>query len=235
MLDDTDSSVIQFYDRTGLKLDITVKNVLTETTGYPMDLSLSPTGTGLILSMIYMDQGSMQSRITFLNFDVGKSSSDRVVGMFPYGETLFPQVEYLSDTRACAFGDSQIEFYSLQNEASPQLITSVPCDSQVQSVFAGNGKVGVVLNGENGQYQLRVYNSDGVLLMARDIPFAYTHAEFNGSYLAFYNSSECLLLNENGSVKYEGALDGTVNQLFFINLNTFLQFGGQTVREMKLR
>ena len=152
MLDDTDSSVIQFYDRTGLKLDITVKNVLTETTGYPMDLSLSPTGTGLILSMIYMDQGSMQSRITFLNFDVGKSSSDRVVGMFPYGETLFPQVEYLSDTRACAFGDSQIEFYSLQNEASPQLITSVPCDSQVQSVFAGNGKVGVVLNGENGQY-----------------------------------------------------------------------------------
>lgn len=65
MLDDTDSSVIQFYDRTGLKLDITVKNVLTETTGYPMDLSLSPTGTGLILSMIYMDQGSMQSRITF--------------------------------------------------------------------------------------------------------------------------------------------------------------------------
>ena len=235
MLDDTDSSVIQFYDRTGLKLDITVKNVLTETTGYPMDLSLSPTGTGLILSMIYMDQGSMQSRITFLNFDVGKSSSDRVVGMFPYGETLFPQVEYLSDTRACAFGDSQIEFYSLQNEASPQLITSVPCDSQVQSVFAGNGKVGVVLNGENGQYQLRVYNSDGVLLMARDIPFAYTHAEFNGSYLAFYNSSECLLLNENGSVKYEGMLDGTVNQLFFINANTFLQFGGQTVREMKLR
>ena len=96
-----------------------MKNVLTETTGYPMDLSLSPTGTGLILSMIYMDQGSMQSRITFLNFDVGKSSSDRVVGVFPYGETLFPQVEYLSDARACAFGDSQIEFYSLQNEASP--------------------------------------------------------------------------------------------------------------------
>lgn len=30
-------------------------------------------------------------------------------------------------------------------------------------------------------------------------------------------------------------LDGTVNQLFFINANTFLQFGGQTVREMKLR
>lgn len=235
MLDDTDSSVIQFYDRTGLKLDITVKNVLTETTGYPMDLSLSPTGTGLILSMIYMDQGSMQSRITFLNFDVGKSSSDRVVGMFPYGETLFPQVEYLSDTRACAFGDSQIEFYSLQNEASPQLITSVPCRLTGAECICRKWK-----GRRRIKRRERPVSAAGIQQRWRapdgaDIPFAYTHAEFNGSYLAFYNSSECLLLNENGSVKYEGMLDGTVNQLFFINANTFLQFGGQTVREMKLR
>lgn len=235
MLDDADASVIQFYDRTGLKLDITVKNVLAETSGYPLDLSLSPTGTGLILSLVYLDQGSMQSRIAFLNFDVGKSSSDRVVGLFPYGEALFPQVEYLSDTAACAFGDGQIEFYSLKNEASPELVASVPCDSEVQSVFTGDGQVGVILNGENGRYQLRVYNSRGDLQMARDIPFEYTRAEFSGGYLAFYDSSEALILNADGNVKYEGALDGSASKLFFLDRNTFLQFGSQMTKEMRLK
>lgn len=235
MLDDADASVIQFYDRTGLKLDITVKNVLAETSGYPMDLSLSPTGTGLILSLVYLDQGSMQTRIAFLNFDVGKSRSDRVVGLFPYGEALFPQVEYLSDTAACAFGDRQIEFYSLKNEASPELVASIPCDSEVQSVFTGEGQVGVILNGENGRYQLRVYNAVGELQMARDISFEYKNAEFSGEYLAFYDSDEALILNTDGKVKYEGPLDGTASKLFFLNRSTFLQFGSQTTKEMKLK
>lgn len=177
----------------------------------------------------------MQTRIAFLNFDVGKSRSDRVVGLFPYGEALFPQVEYLSDTAACAFGDRQIEFYSLKNEASPELVASIACDSEVQSVFTGDGQVGVILNGENGRYQLRVYNAVGELQMARDIPFEYKNAEFSGEYLAFYDSNEALILNSDGKVKYEGPLDGTASKLFFLNRSTFLQFGAQTTKEMKLK
>ena len=234
MLDADDASMIQFYDKTGLKLDITVKNVLAETSGYPLDLSLSPTGTGLVLSLVYMDQGSMQSRIAFLNFDVGKSSSDRVVGLFK-GESIFPQVEYLSDTAAVAFGDNQINFYSLKNEASPEIIKAITCESEVQSVFTGDGLVGVVLNGENGLYQLRVYDSTGELQIARDIPFDYKKAEFSGEYLFFYNSSECLILNQDGKVKYEGVLDGGATKLFFLSKTTFLQFGSQYTKEMKLR
>ena len=187
MLDDANASIIQFYDKTGLKLDIVVKNVLAETSGYPLDLSLSPTGTGLLLSLVYMDQGSMQSRLAFLNFDVGKSSSDRVVGLFK-GESIYPQVEYLSDTAAVAFGDNQINFYSLKNEASPEIVKAIPCESEVQSVFTGDGLVGIILNGENGLYQLRVYDHSGEPQIARDIPFEYRKAEFSGEYLFFYNS-----------------------------------------------
>lgn len=82
VLDDTDANAIEFYDRTGIKLDISVRTALAGE-GYPLDLSLSPAGTGLAVSIVYMDQGSPQSRVAFYNFDVGKNEADRVVGYFP--------------------------------------------------------------------------------------------------------------------------------------------------------
>jgi len=235
MLDDVDSCLIQFYEKSGLKLDIMIKNVLAETAGYPMDLSLSPKGTGLVLSLVYMDQGSMQSRITFLNFDVGKTESDRVVGVFKYGEVLFPQVEYLTDEIACAFGDNQINLYSLKKETSPELLKSIICTSEIQSVFTGKNRIGVVLNGENGEYQAQVYDLSGELLMEKEIPFTYTHAEFSGDYLLFYNSSECMVLNQNGKVKYHGSLEGYTLKIVFLSKSTFLQLGSQSTKGMKMK
>jgi len=235
MLDDVDSSLIQFYEKSGLKLDIVIKNVLTEKDGYPMDLSSSPKGTGLMLSLVYMDQGSLQSRITFLNFDVGKTESDRVVGMFKYGEVLFPQVEYLTDEVACAFGDNQINLYSLKKETSPELLKSIECTSEIQSIFTGKNRIGVVLNGENGEYQAQIYDLSGELLMEKEIPLAYTHAEFSGDYLLFYNSSECMVLNQNGKVKFYGSLEGYTLKIVFLSKNTFLQLGSQSTKGMKMK
>ena len=92
-LDEGNVNYIYFYDNTGKVLDIRIKTMLSGD-GFPLDLSLSPTGTGLLASMVYLDQGSMQNRLVFYNFDVGKSEHDRIVGEFAYGSTMFPEAQY---------------------------------------------------------------------------------------------------------------------------------------------
>ncbi len=234
MVEDSNASYIEFFDKSGEQLDITVKNVLTETSGYPLDLAMSPQGTGLILSLVYMDQGTFQTRISFLNFDVGKDSSDRVVGYFTYSDSLFPQVEYLNDSVAYALGDASLELYSLKNEASPSRITSVALESSVKSVFSGEEMIGLILEEESGD-QLRLYDANGEIILARDIEFSYTKAEISGNYILVYSDTHCLILNTQGYVKYEGSLEGDVTRLFVLGRNRLLQFGVQTTKEMRLK
>ena len=54
--EDSKASYIYFYKKDGSALDINVKSLLSGD-GYPVDLSLSPNGTQLITSYMYLDQG----------------------------------------------------------------------------------------------------------------------------------------------------------------------------------
>ncbi len=234
VLDDTDASYIYFYDKTGLKLDIKVKTALAGE-GYPLDLSLSPTGTGLAVSIVYMDQGSMQSRIAFYNFDVGKTEADRVVGFFKYGEMLFPEIRYLNDQLVCAFGDSKAYLFSLANEAQPKQVAEIPCEQEVQSVFTSDDSIAIVEKEDGGKYRLHLYNTSGKEKMNAEIPFSYTHGEFSGDYLIFYDETECLVLDQSGKEKFHGNLEGTTRKLYFLSGSRFLQFSNQGLREIKLK
>ena len=234
VLDDTDANYIDFYDRTGIKLDISVRTALAGE-GYPLDLSLSPTGTGLAVSIVYMDQGSLQSRVAFYNFDIGKNEADRVVGYFRYGETLFPEVRYLTDTLVCAFGDSQAVLYSLEDPAQPQQVAELPCEQEIQSVFTGENGVGIVEKKSSGRFQLHFYDFTGKETVTAEIPFLYTWAECSGPYLVFYNEAECLVLDQNGKEKFHGSLEGTTRKLFFRNHNTLLQFTNQGQKEIRFK
>ena len=233
VLDDTDANSIEFYDRTGIKLDISVRTALAGE-GYPLDLSLSPTGTGLAVSIVYMDQGSLQSRVAFYNFDVGKNEADRVVGYFRYGESLFPEVRYLTDELVCAFGDSQAVLYSLADPAQPEQIAEIACTGEVQSVMTTEDAIGIV-EAEGGSYRVHLYNTSGEEIMSAEIPFPYSYGEFSGDYLVFYNDTECLVLDRSGQEKFHGSLEGTTRKIYFLSRSRFLQFSNQGQKEIRLK
>ena len=233
VLDDTDANSIEFYDRTGIKLDISVRTALAGE-GYPLDLSLSPTGTGLAVSIVYMDQGSLQSRVASYNFDVGKNEADRVVGYFRYGESLFPEVRYLTDELVCAFGDSQAVLYSLADPAQPEQIAEIACTGEVRSVMTTEDAIGIV-EAEGGSYRVHLYNTSGEEIMSAEIPFPYSYGEFSGDYLVFYNDTECLVLDRSGQEKFHGSLEGTTRKIYFLSRSRFLQFSNQGQKEIRLK
>lgn len=232
-VDESDVNYIYFYDRTGNELDIRIKTKLSGD-GFPMDLSLSPSGTGLMTSVVYMDQGSMQNRIVFYNFDVGKSDSNRIVGYFTYGETMFPEVQYLSDHAAVAFGDNQVDFYSLRNESSPKVQAAVEFDQEIYSVFTGDDRAGVIV-GKDGGRVLHVYNSSGHQLYETEVTFDYNNVEFSGENVLLYNGSDCQILTGSGRVRFEGTMDGSVAKIVMTGENSALMFSGTTCRKIRFQ
>ncbi len=227
------TSSVVFYDRTGRKLDIEVKNVLAESSGYPIAMSLSPSGTGLVLSLTFLDRGSVQTRISFLNFDEGKDRSDRVVGFYEYDDILFPEVEYLSARSAVAFGDDRAVFYSLENAASPKVSEEVVYTERVSSVAAGDGMAAVVLRSANGGYTLKVYDMAGDETLSYGFDFEYTHITVSGEYVMLYGG-ETSLITTASHVKFLGKFEGIVNAMVSVGRNEFLQYGDFGTRVVEL-
>ncbi|MBR6271027.1 MAG: hypothetical protein IKR26_02590 [Lachnospiraceae bacterium] len=235
MTQDGTVSSVYFYDDTGRKLDIEVRNVLAKNSGYPISMTVSPSGTGLALSLVFIDRGAVKTRISFLNFDSGKDSTDRVVGYFEYDDILFPEIRYLSSEKVAAFGDDRVVFYSLSNETSPRVITEVQFNEEITSVFTGTGCVGVVTKASDGGHVLYLYDSDGSPVLEKSFEMPYSYAGFSNGYALIYGGTTCLIVTESGRVKYWGETDGSTTYMTSTGAGSFLQYGDYGMRTIKLK
>ena len=83
VLEDRNASYISVFTKEGRALDISIKSVL-KGDGYPLDLSVSPDGTELMVSYVFLENGSLKNKIVFYNLsEAGRDAgSSRVVGGF---------------------------------------------------------------------------------------------------------------------------------------------------------
>lgn len=234
MTQDANTSSIIFYDNVGAKLDVEVRNVLAKDSGYPISMTLSPDGQGLVLSLMFLDQGSMKDRISFLNFTEGKDQVDRVVGFFEYEDDVYPEVDYLNSDRVVAFGTNKIVFYSTANAASPKVKEEIECTEEIKSVFTGNEHAGVISKATEGGYKLTIYDDDGDVELEELFAFDYTKAEISENYVLIYGSGNALIATTEGHVKYNGPMDGTTSTMVAVSGNRFLQCGSYGVRTIEL-
>ena len=123
LVEDSNASYVTFFKKDGSELDWAIKTVMSGN-GYLMDVSLSPDGTQVMLSDLYLQDGALKNRIVFYNFsEYGKNYPDRLVGGFDeLGDSICPRVRFLDEDHACAFADDQVAFFSLENVTSPALV-----------------------------------------------------------------------------------------------------------------
>lgn len=242
LLEDGDVSYIDFFDKTGARLDIE-KKMWMGGEGYPVSMQLSPSGTQMILSCIYMDAGSMQNYIAFLNFsETGENLTDRTSGIYELGSTVCPQAVFLKDTAACAFLDNGITFYSMEemspkNLLPPEQGVSYTFEEEIHSVFYSEDYVGIVTNSAdpNGLYVLRVFTANGEEKAQIPIHYEYVSAQFTGSGICLYDQTECHLYTVSGQLKYEGDLGGSIHMLIGKSGSRLLRIGDQKVTEVALK
>lgn len=234
MVQQDSASQIYFYDNTGGKLDVEIKNVLAKSSGYPLSMSLSPDGQGVALSLMFLDTGSMQTRISFINFKEGSDSTDRVVGYFEYEDNVYPEVDYLSDSEVVAFGTDKVVFYSLSNPASPKISEEIVFEEEIKSVAVGDGHATVVSKAPEGGFVLTIFDGDGDVELEEPFAFDYNKMEIIDGYVMLYGGENALFATTSGYVKFCGAMEGQTTSIVPLGSGKFMQFGTYGTRTIKL-
>lgn len=175
--------------------------------GYPMALSLSPSGELLGVAYIYVDAGVLRTNIVFYNFGpVGDNVSDGLVSTWAYTDMLIPYVKFLDNDTAAAVGDNRLMIYSGSHKPSPQ--EEHLCDREVRSVFHNERYIGRVFFSDDSEnrYQIEIYdttvsNSEAINLY---FDMDYTDMFFDKGNLVIYNETECQIITMEGIEKFHG-------------------------------
>lgn len=238
--EDSKASYIYLYKKDGSAIDLSVKSLLSGD-GYPVDLSLSPNGTQLITSYMYLDQGIIKCKIVFYNFGLGKNDPRRVVGIFfpqDLGDAMAGRVRFLDESHAVIFTDKGIQVFSTRVETSPESLVQIPVDEEIRSIAYTDEYIGIVTNNVEGgdPYGLKIYDKEGAPVFDRTFNYQYTGFDIDGGLVLLYNDSSCKVFNMTGTEKFTGTFDFTVSKVSAGRFpGTLFVMGPQMMTEIKLQ
>lgn len=208
VLDDTDTTWIYLFDSQGKELAYfrtTMKD-----SGYPVNVAISPNGTLVCVSYLFVDSGRMKSSVAFYNFgDVGQNSTNNYASGYDYLDTIVPFTRFLDNRSAFAVADNRIMLYG--GAQKPVIVLESLIDENVQSVYYGGDYVGLVFNDTEGvgRYRMDVYHKSGNSELKQSIYFdiEYSDIIFHEDQIIIYNETECCIYKNNGVKKYNGSFD----------------------------
>lgn len=213
VLEDSKANYFQITDKSGKEL-VTGRTVL-KGNGYPVDFSLSQDGQKMIVSYIYVSGGISQSKVLFYNFsEIGQNSTDRMVGGFnQYTSTIVPDVEFINNNTAVAFGDDKLTVYKMKEK--PSIKEEIELDEKIQSIFYSEKYIGIVFRNDDKEKArvLKVYNTSGKQIFSKDIDSEYSEIVFAGNHVLKYNDKKCELISLKDVVKYEKTFDVAVEKM----------------------
>lgn len=240
ILQSSTASNIYYYTKEGTRLKLGITSYLNGEIGQPLDISLSPDGSLLMGSYIYIKGGQLKNRVAFYNFsEVGKNVSTRMVGGFHemYDNSMIPRVCYLDSTYSIAFADNSISFYSSLDVMSPELLKQVPVEEEIKTIFYGGNYAGLIVKSAGGEYDYRLdfYSKEGNHIFSKDFSYDYAHVDIDGDNIFLYNEDSCRIYNRFGNLKYEGTFDFQVSRIGNGTFsNQIIVTGPQAIKEIKL-
>lgn len=239
LVEDSKASYVTFYKSDGSDLDWGIKTVM-EKSGFIMDLSMSPEGTQVVVSVVYLQDGTLKNRVVFYNFsEFGKSYPDRLVGGFDeFSDSICPRVRFLNEDRMVAVADDQLAFFSLENVTSPEMVKQIPVEEEIQSVAYSDSYVAIVVDNPAGEYDYRldVYKADGSPAFSKEFNFQFRQIDIDGDFVIMYNENSCKVYSMSGKERFTGEFDFTISKVTRgPQFNSLIITGGDTMRELRLK
>lgn len=182
--------------------------------GEPMSVSLSPNGELLQITYMYLDSGVQRTNVAFYNLGpVGANSTDYMVSVHSYKDTLVPYGEFMDDQTAFAVGDNMLMLYS--GSQKPMLLGQFMYEEEVKSVFYNEDYVGLVFYSDTGHalYKMNVYSTEGVQVGTYYFNLDYTDVIFDDDTFIVYNDSDCVIMTMDNEEKYSGSFEEAVRQM----------------------
>ena len=234
------ANYVNFYTKEGKKLDIGIKTVISGEGGYPLDLALSPSGTGLMVSYVGVESTGIKEKVVFYNYDVARAEVQNLVAGFEeYGNTMVADVTFFDEKSAAAIGDDQIIFYGFRTAKDVSEVARVPIEKNYFDLFYSDSYLGLVYRDEtvvDEPYTVKVYNSSGKLIFEKKFAEGYEDIYFHKDELIYYNSAYLAdYYLKDGSEKFAGTIGGEFDIVTSgPSNNRLMTVGYQNMRVLKL-
>lgn len=213
LMEENHTAYIRLYDRNGT--DLASGEIHGEKGGYPIALALSSDAQKMAISMIDINDGDIKTTIAFYNFgSVGQNEIDNCVGSYSYSDEVFPELEFVSDTKMIAFGSKEIALF--EGTQKPEVSEEIFLDKEVKSIFQNTNYFGIVTNKEEEEvmHHLTVYNMKGAIVMERDFSMDYTAIEFlSNNEICIRNKNACEIYTIHGIFKFHYNFDKELYQI----------------------
>lgn len=202
--------------------------------GFPLDVAVSDDGQIMVVAYQFVDGGDTTSYVAFYNFgDVGQNEDDRIVSGYHYEGVVIPQIQYLSNSRSVALRDNGFTLY--RGKQIPKETKTIEVEKEIVSTFYDDDTIGMVFKNDDSEnlYSMEVYSADGKLKFRREFDVPYTTIRMSDGYIIMYNSSQVAVLEDDGTEKYNGTVEGTLNDFFKIGWNRYFMVLDTGVNIMK--
>lgn len=212
VLDDSDITLICLYDSQGEEL-VNFRTTMKES-GYPANVSISPSGELVCVSYLYVDGGQVKSSVAFYNFgEVGQNQTDHYMSGYDYTSVVVPFTRFLDNRSVFAVSDDRIMFFG--GTQKPVSAAENLISDEIRGVYYGSEYVGLVFNSKEngGRYRLDVYHKSGTFERSIEYDIDCRDILFYEDQIIIYNESDCRIYNDKGMVKYAGKFDKTALML----------------------
>ena len=230
VLSDTSSNYINLYDKQGNSLG-SIKASL-ENTGYPLAIALSPDASKLAVSYLIVNSGSMQSRIVF--YDFSDVEGDHLLDTQEL-EGLYPKAAFLDSREVVLFGEKGFVLYQPD---SKKIETQENFESEINSVFCTNQKLGFIFKNEddNGKYRMEIYNKAGKKSSTYYFDLDYSGLTADDDEVILYNDEEMLIYQMGGRVRFRGTFNTAVTGVMpSWEDGLYWLIDDQSLREIRIR
>ena len=230
VLSDTSSNYINLYDKQGNSLG-SIKASL-ENTGYPLAIALSPDASKLAVSYLIVNSGSVQSRIVF--YDFSDVEGDHLLDTQEL-EGLYPKAAFLDSREVVLFGEKGFVLYQAD---SKKIETQENFESEINSVFCTNQKLGFIFKNEddNGKYRMEIYNKAGKKSSTYYFDLDYSGMTADDDEVILYNDEEMLIYQLGGRVRFRGTFNTAVTGVMpSWEDGLYWLIDDQSLREIRIR
>jgi len=221
ILDSGEDTWINYYGTDGSL--IAENQTKIDDPGYPMDVAISNDGIIMMVTYQFVSGGETTSYVAFYNFgNVGQTEDDRIVSGYEYDGIVIPEVEYLGGTHSTAIREDGFVIY--EGKQVPKQTGQVSVNKEIVSVFNDKNMIGLVFRNDDKDklYTMEVYDTGGRMKFSKDFNIPYTSIRISGGRILMYNNSQMCVLDDNGKEKYNGTVDGTINDFWKIGWNRYL-------------
>ncbi len=198
---------IELYDSKGNNL--AAGEIHGEQGRYPIAIALSQDAIKLGVSILDISDGTANTTIAFYNYgSVGQNEIDNCVGVTSFSDMVIPEVEFTSNDRMVAFGDSEIVIF--EGTQKPQMTKEIPLEQEAKSIFYNENYIGVVTSNEDEAltHHMTIYNAEGSFAMEKDFDLEYSSIEFlSNNEICIRNTNACDIYTVSVIYKFHNELD----------------------------